>query len=119
MDFMSQPLPFLLVGLVDDLFMFCLVGEICGIQITQRPIHLCKFIGIDGLYLYLNGFDMVQDDMTELMVEIVNVFDILERGRLRKNIVLAERQRIAADTVIIVPQQKILCFGFILDGKAA
>ncbi len=49
--------------------------------------------------------------MTELMVEIVNVFDILERGRLRKNIVLAERQRIAADTVIIVPQQKILCFG--------
>ncbi len=27
---------------------------------------------------------MVQDDMTELMVEIVNVFDILERGRLRK-----------------------------------
>ena len=69
-------------------------------------------------YLYLNGFDMVQDDMTELMVEIVNVFDILERGRLRKNIVLAERQRIAADTVIIVPQQKILCFGFILDGKA-
>lgn len=62
---------------------------------------------------------MVQDDMTELMVEIVNVFDILERGRLRKNIVLAERQRIAADTVIIVPQQKILCFGFILDGKAA
>lgn len=72
-----------------------------------------------GLYLYLNGFDMVQDDMTELMVEIVNVFDILERGRLRKNIVLAERQRIAADTVIIVPQQKILCFGFILDGKAA
>jgi hypothetical protein len=57
--------------------------------------------------------------MTELMVEIVNVLDILERGRLRKNIVLAERQRIAADTVIIVPQQKILCFGFILDGKAA
>ena len=57
--------------------------------------------------------------MTELMVEIVNVLDILERGRLRKNIGLAERQRIAADTVIIVPQQKILCFGFILDGKAA
>lgn len=74
---------------------------------------------MDGLYLYLNGFDVVQDDMTELMVEIVNVFDILERGRLCKNIVLAERQRIAADTVIIVPQQKILCFGFILDGKAA
>lgn len=57
--------------------------------------------------------------MTELMVEIVNVFDILERGRLRENIVLAERQRIAADTVIIVPQQKILCFGFVLDDKAA
>ena len=116
---MGQPLPLLLVGFVDDFFMFCLIGEICGIQITQRPIHFCKFIGIDGLYLYLDGFDMVQDDMTELMVEIVNVFDILERGRLRKNIVLAERQRIAADTVIIVPQQKILCFGFILDGKAA
>ena len=61
---------------------------------------------------------MVQNDVTELVVEIVNVLDILERGRLRKNIVLAERQRIAADTVIIVPQQKILCFGFILDGKA-
>jgi len=57
--------------------------------------------------------------MTELVVEIVNVLDILERGRLRKNIVLAERQRIAADTVIIVPQQKILCFGLIFDGKAA
>ena len=84
--------------------MFCLIGEICGIQIAQRPIHFCKFIGIDGLYLYLNGFDMVQDDMTELVVEIVNVLDILERGRLRKTIVLAERKRIAADTVIIVPQ---------------
>lgn len=99
--------------------MLCLIGKVIGIQITQRPIYLCKFIGIDGLHLHLNGFDMVQDDMTELVVEIVNVLDILERGRLRKNIILAERQRIAADTVIIVPQQKILCFGFILDSKAA
>ena len=88
---MSQPLPFLLVGLVDDLFMFCLVGEICGIQITQRPIHLCKFIGIDRLHLHLNSFDVVQDDMAELMVEVVNIFDVLECGRLRKNIILAER----------------------------
>ena len=62
---------------------------------------------------------MVQDDVTELVVEIVNVLDILERGRLRKNIVLTERQGVAADTIIIVPQQKILCFGFIFDGKAA
>ena len=116
---MSQPLPFLLVSFVNDLLMFCLIGEICGIQITQRPIHFCKFIGIDGFHLYLNGFDMAQDDMTELVVEIINVLDVLERGRLRKNIVLAERQRIAADTVIIVPQQKILCFGIIFDGKAA
>lgn len=116
---MSQPLPFLLVGFVNDFFMFCLVGEVCGIQITQRPIHFCEFIGIDGLHLHLDGFDVVQDDMTELMVEIVNIFDVLECGRLRKNIILAERQRIAADTIIIVPQQKIFCFGFIFDGKTA
>lgn len=51
---MGQPLPLLLVGFVDDFFMFCLIGEICGIQIAQRPIYLCKFIGIDGLYLYLD-----------------------------------------------------------------
>lgn len=57
--------------------------------------------------------------MPELMIEVINIFYILKCGRLCKNIVLAECQRIAADTVIIVPQQKILCFGFILDSKAA
>lgn len=45
----------------------------------------------EQIHLHLNSFDVVQDDMAELMVEVVNIFDVLECGRLRKNIILAER----------------------------
>ena len=62
---------------------------------------------------------MVQDDVPELVVEVVNVLDVLKRGRWGENIVFAERQGVTADTIIIVPQQKIFCFGLIFDGKAA
>lgn len=62
---------------------------------------------------------MMQDDVPEFVVEIVNVFNILECGRLRKNVIFAKGQGITADAVIIMPKQKVLRFGFIIDHKAA
>lgn len=50
-------------GATTKITMLCLIGKVIGIQITQRPIYLCKFIGINRLHLHLNGFDMMQDNM--------------------------------------------------------
>lgn len=87
----------LLVSLVDDFFMLCRIREVFGIQVAERSVFFDELIGIDGFHLHFNGFNMMQNDMAELVVKVVDIFNIPECGRFCKNITLAERQRITAD----------------------
>ena len=80
---------------------------------------LGEFIGIDGFHLHLNGLNMMQDDMTELMVKVVDIFDIPECGGFRKNIILAQSQGITADPIVVVPKQKLFGFCLVFNRKTA
>ena len=57
--------------------------------------------------------------MPELVVETVDIHNVLESSGLEEYVVLAECERIAAEPIIIIVEQKVSCAGHILNGEAA
>lgn len=79
-------------------------------------MDFCKFIDVYGFHLHFNHFQILKEDMSELMVTIVYINNILECCGFGKDVVFTKSQRIATDTVIIVVKQKFFRLEFIADG---
>lgn len=56
--------------------------------------------------------------MPELMVKLIDIDNILKSCRTEKDIMLSKSQRIAANPIIIVAKQKILCGSFVRNLQA-
>ena len=114
---MRESLVFLLVCFVNDLLVPSFVGKKCFVEISDWTVDFCKFISIYGFYLHLDYFKILEQNVSEFMVEMIDINDVLECGRLKKGVIFTEGQRITADAVVIVARQKIPGLCFIIDGE--
>ncbi len=89
------------------------------VKIADRTANFCEFISIYGFHLHFDHFKILENDVPEFMVKAININNILKCSRFGKDIIFTESQRIAADSVVIIVQQKIFCLGFIIDGETA
>lgn len=101
----------------ENLFVFGLIGKKVIVKVAGRTVDFCEFINIYRFHLYFNHFKILEDDVFELMVEMVNINNVLECCRFEKDIIIAEGQRITADPVVVIAEQKIFCQGLIVDGE--
>jgi len=76
-----------------------------------------KFIRINRFHLHLDYFQVLEEDMPELVVKIVDIHDILENSGFEEYIIFTESQRITADPVIIVTEKEIPCSCFIINSE--
>ena len=57
--------------------------------------------------------------MPQFVIEVVDIYNILKSSTLCKHIMLAKSQRVAADTVVVILEQKLLCGSFVGNVQTA
>ena len=116
---MGEALCFLLFCFIDDFPVPGFVGKKGRDEVSDRTMGFCKFVCVDRFHLYFNYLQVLEDDVPELVVETVDIHNVLESSGLEEYVVLAECERIAAEPIIIIVEQKVSCAGHILNGEAA
>ena len=99
----------------------CLTESV-NLLTSRYPVAPCRFvnsISVYGFYSNFNRLYVLQKDVAELMIKAININNILKRRILVEYIMRTKRQRISADTVIIIADQKIFCSTFIFNDKSS
>lgn len=104
---MRKPRSFLLFRFIHDFLMLRSVGKMTGIQIAAGAVSLCEFIGVHSLYSNLDALQVLEQNVPQFMIEVIYVHNVLKSRSWIEHIMRTERQRIATDAIVVIPEKEV------------